>query len=47
MVLGKVNDLALVYENEGGDDIVATPGLADVRRFPPKTDSKIKTKLIV
>ena len=44
MVLGKEIDLALVCEKEGGGDTVATPGLVDVRRIPPKTDSKVQTK---
>ena len=39
MVLGLVNDLALVCENEGGDDIAETTGLVDERRIPPTIDS--------
>ena len=44
MVLGTVNDLALVFENEGGDDTADTTELVDVRRIPPTTDSDRNTK---
>ena len=39
MVSGLVENLDLVCENEGGDDIEVDTGLADERRITPTIDS--------
>ena len=47
MVLGLVNDLALVFENEGGDDRASSPGLADEWMHHPISISNVQNEVIV